>query len=696
MKEPAAVTCARCGSAVSDSRLAGQCPRCLLRVARMPDDEPGELESGSRRFGEYFLERPMGTGGMGIVYEARRLSDPQRVAVKLIRDFHVSSPTQVRRFLLEAEAVARLDHPHIVRIHEVGEVDGQPFFSMDLIQGEDLNGWLAGAARGAQSGTAHGPRAVAALMAKVARAVHHAHQRGVLHRDLKPSNILVDDHGEPHLTDFGLAKLLQAGHEEPPPTLTGSGVPGTPSYMSPEQVRGGPVSWATDIYGLGAVLYALLTGQPPFAAANPVEVFQRILDRPPARPRSIRPDVCPDLETICLQCLEKAPRDRYPTAEALAEDLERAAAGQPIQARSVGPARRARQWIRRNPIGAGLIASLCLGLVVTLTLLKVVDDHRRAVELDRDEAFDEGMQKVSQIWQDPATTAVTISARELAILDGRSPLGLTRAAHQLTFGASASDKPASMAQRYAHLLGQLQDAMSARLGARVAFHLRLLKASRQAEEALARREVDLIVLSGVGFLHAHELAPNATAVALASTARTGILFVHTNSSARELSDLRNRSVVFPEPHLALTIHAKAQLLEAGLRAADLAGVTQVAEGGPDTGGAGVGTTEMIDLVLRGRSDAGVTRRGQFERYQHLGLRKLKEFPETPHVLAAREGLEPALVAALQEAMRAPETGASWPESNFVVAPLAADAKTAEAALNALEHAMDEAKQFDAR
>jgi hypothetical protein len=333
---------------------------------------------------------------------------------------------------IEAEAAARLEHPQIVRIHEIGECEGHPFFSMDLVQGA-LNARIA-------RGDLATAEEIARLMATVARAAHHAHGRGVLHRDLKPGNILIDSAGQPHLTDFGLAKILQHNFdEESLVTLTKAGVPGTPSYMSPEQVSGGGVSRASDIYGLGAVLYALMTGRPPFQGATPLDLFKQIVEQQPVRPRSVNRSLPFDLETICLKCLEKDPRRRYVTAEALAEDLESFAAGGRIKARPPTVIHRSRRWIHGNPVGAAFMASLCLGLFVALALLKVVNDQRREMELDQDQTFDEGMQKVSQIWRDPGTKAVTVSGRELAILAGRSPADSRGAKYQLTLGVSADD-----------------------------------------------------------------------------------------------------------------------------------------------------------------------------------------------------------------------------------------------------------------
>jgi serine/threonine-protein kinase len=291
---------------------------------------------------------------MGVVYRARQRSLNRPVALKVIRAGEWASPEEVRRFRNEAEMVALLDHPHVVPVYEVGEQAGQFYFSMKLVEGGSLAEQLAR--------FRDDPRAAAGLLATVARAVHHAHQRGVLHRDLKPSNILLDEDGRPHVTDFGLARRVEADS-----SLTQSGaIVGTPSYMAPEQATGlkGAVTTATDVYGLGAVLYALLTGRPPFQAENALDTLVQVREREPEPPSGVNRRVVRDLETICLKCLAKEPPRRYGSALALAEDLERFLSGKPIQARSVGVWERGVKWARRRPLAVAAVAGLAAALVL--------------------------------------------------------------------------------------------------------------------------------------------------------------------------------------------------------------------------------------------------------------------------------------------------------------------------------------------
>jgi serine/threonine-protein kinase len=249
-------------------------------------------------FGDYELLRVLGRGGMGVVYKAKQQSLNRLVAVKMIRAGHWAGEEEVRRFKNEAEAVANLDHPQIVTIHEVGEHHGHHYFSMKLVDGPSLAGLLPRYAAD--------PRAAATLVAEAARAVHHAHQRGILHRDLKPSNILLDAEGRPHVTDFGLARRIEGDSD-----LSVSGaILGTPAYMSPEQASGrrGAITTAVDVYGLGAVLYAVFTGRAPFLCETVVATLEQVREQAPERPRLINSKVDRDLETICLKCLEKDPR----------------------------------------------------------------------------------------------------------------------------------------------------------------------------------------------------------------------------------------------------------------------------------------------------------------------------------------------------------------------------------------------------
>jgi serine/threonine-protein kinase len=298
--------------------------------------------------GDYELLEEVGRGGQGVVFRARQKSLNRTVALKVINLGQWASKAHLKRFRREAEAAAGLDHPSIVPIYEVGERDGSCYFSMKFVKGGQLDEVVRR--------TPMSIRQAAELIAKIARTVHYAHDHGILHRDIKPGNILLDQNGEPNLTDFGLARLLET---ESTVTRTLE-VLGTPSYMAPEQAVGNnaAVSSVTDIYGLGAVLYQLVTGQPPFAGGTTYETIKLVLDSEPRQPRLLNPKIDRDLSTICLKCLEKDPQRRYSSAFALAEDLEHWLRHEPIRARRAGVITRGRKWVRRNPTSALLVASL--------------------------------------------------------------------------------------------------------------------------------------------------------------------------------------------------------------------------------------------------------------------------------------------------------------------------------------------------
>src|SRR5262245_40680258 len=368
--------CEKCGAKISSDATQEVCPACLLEgglglledesVAAGADQGHAEgirIPEGKKTtqslrmladFGDYALLEAVGRGGQGVVYRAYQKSLKRTVALKVIGLGPWTTDAHLKRFRREAEAAASLENPCIVPVYEVGERDGSYYFSMKFVEGGQLGD--------AVKHTPMSIRRAVELIAKLARTVHYAHEHGILHRDIKPGNILLDAKGEPLLTDFGLARLVEA---ESTVTRTKE-VMGTPSYMAPEQAVGNnaAVSSATDVYGLGAVLYQLLTGHPPFAGGTSYETIRLLLDTEPRQPRLWNPKIDRELSTICLKCLEKDPKRRYRSALALAEDLEHWLKHEPIQAKPSGFFTYSRKWVRRKPAIAALVASLAALAVI--------------------------------------------------------------------------------------------------------------------------------------------------------------------------------------------------------------------------------------------------------------------------------------------------------------------------------------------
>jgi eukaryotic-like serine/threonine-protein kinase len=384
MSEPR--RCPKCSAEMAANAPFGLCPACLMGAGLAHttpraledattdahgsvvtrDRAPETVEEWSRRatsdaslgtiryFGDYELTAEIARGGMGVVYKAMQTSLKRTVAIKMILAGSLASEADVQRFHAEAEAAAGLDHPHIVPIYEVGEHLSRHYFSMRLVDGTNL-------ARQIGALTAD-PRSAASLMARVARAVHYAHQRGILHRDLKPANILIDAEGQPHVSDFGIARKVDT---ESQLTRTGA-IMGTPAYMPPEQASGsrGVVTTASDVYSLGAILYELLAGQPPFVAESVVDTLMKVLEEEPKHPKALNAKADRDLCTIGLKCLNKDPACRYGSAEAFADDLERWLRGEPILARPISTLERASKWAKRRPAVAALATTaLVVGIV---------------------------------------------------------------------------------------------------------------------------------------------------------------------------------------------------------------------------------------------------------------------------------------------------------------------------------------------
>src|SRR5688572_1418949 len=352
---PASQTCSQCHSPIPANALHGLCMNCLLAAGRRvfastagPRTVPPQKSKTQTPVGDYELLEEIARGGMGIVFRARQISLNRIVAVKALLFGEFASDEFIAMFRAEAQAAAALQHPNIVAIHEVWQHDGQHFFSMEYVEGHTLAHLL-------KDGPLVATRA-ARYAEIIARAAHYAHQRGIIHRDFKPSNILIDDADQPRVTDFGLAKRFTSTNA---PSATAALV-GTPHYMSPEQSsrRGLAITPATDVYSIGAMLYHMLAGRPPFVGESVEQILAQTLGSEPVSPRLLNQSVSRDLETICLKCIAKDPPRRYGSALELADDLQRFSQNLPIHARPISRFERTMRWTRRNPAPAAILVLL--------------------------------------------------------------------------------------------------------------------------------------------------------------------------------------------------------------------------------------------------------------------------------------------------------------------------------------------------
>jgi WD40 repeat protein len=379
---------------------------------------PAPLQGQPLHIGPYEVLQELARGNMGVVYRARHRSLNRLVALKTVRMGAHASAAELRRFRTEAEAVARLQHPNIVQIFEVGEAEHGPFLALELVEGSSL-------AERLDSGPLP-PRAAAELVETLARAIHHAHSQGILHRDLKPHNVLLAEDGTPKVTDFGLAKLLDhpGGHTE-----TGA-IFGTPSYMAPEQAEGGKgdVGVATDVYALGAILYECLTGTPPFRGENVLETLQQVVSQEPVPADRLQPGVPRDLATVCMECLHKEPARRYRSPAALADDLRRFRRGEPIYARRAGLGERGWKWARRRPAVALLLAGLCAAVLALLlgSLWYNARLHAAVQEADRQRGEAQAAAEQARSKEDEALVAAREALRQKVEAQRQSTLAQDR------------------------------------------------------------------------------------------------------------------------------------------------------------------------------------------------------------------------------------------------------------------------------
>ncbi len=594
---PETAKCKNCGAPVRIDAPFGHCSKCLLELGFGPLPEEAKSPAAApldqaRSFGDYDIIERIGRGGMGIVFKARQRRPNRLVALKMILAGELASPTLIHRFRIEAEAAANLEHPNIVPIYEVGEWAQHHYFSMKLVEGTNLDQLISKFGFHDGKDLSTGPpgrnvqKSIANLMAKVARAVHYAHQRGVLHRDLKPSNILVDVQGEPHLTDFGLAKMV--AHTSGL-TLSGA-VIGTPSYMAPEQAAGETkhLTTAADIYSLGAVLYELLTGRPPFRGETPMETLRKVVEQEPQGPQTLNKLADPDLATICLKCLEKDPRQRYGSAEALAEDLER--------------------WLRDEPM----------------------EEERRNWKTKKADAMDAMYAdpgNYPRVPIDSEERALMMGSRAPKVIPGQKPI-------RLSFGVYPHAKPTEMVEMFAPTLDYLEKNLAQSLSKPVLIDFVVFNSYAAGEQALEKGQVDLMRVGPVSFVLARRNNPGIQLlVAQKHKEFNAVIFVATNSGVRAIAELSDRPIVFGDSNSTATILAKAFLLENGLSKSDFSSVTHRA-----------GHSAVVEAVQSNTNrPAGVAK----ETAVGKDMRVLHRYPIVGMPWVARSDLDPEIAKAVK-------------------------------------------------
>lgn len=577
-------TCAACGARWPGDNPLGQCPNCLLQIGlagrggTVAQDGAGSTPSTDkpafvRRFAGYELLEQIGRGGQGVVYRARQVSLNRTVALKLLLHANSAEARALDRWRIEAETMARIHHPNIVPIHDFGQFEGETYLTMDLIAGESLARWIREQrfALPADRGKSHRAAAreiqvrIARLMVTVARAVHTAHQCGFLHRDLKPGNILMDEQGQPYVADFGLAKALDADQSR---TRTGE-VLGTAGYMSPEQTQGQKLGVGTDVYGLGAILYELLTGHPVFRGATLEETRRQVIESEPRPPRAASPWVETDLATICLKCLEKEAGRRYATAADLAEDLERWLAHKPVRARPAGPILRVRRWAWRNRMGTALILCLGLGLAIALELWRETDLAGKNTNAALGELIDTASERLDR-FLDPIPPYLEVGSDTMRVMLGGQPLRDGVVQRRYIVGLLVAQRAPDTLFQHARLLASQEKALKRQMHLNIRVDLRFYRSEAALRHDLVAGLVHFAKVNPRLYLQAREENPALRPmVRLRHDQENAVIFSRPGGGITNLAALKGHRICIFDRDSALGQGALALLAQEGLSARDV-------------------------------------------------------------------------------------------------------------------------------
>ena len=527
-----------------------------------------------RRFAGYELLGQIGRGGQGVVYRARQISLNRIVALKLLLHADTAPPRVLDRWRIEAETMARIHHPNIVAVHDFGQVEGETYLTMDLIPGQSLARWI-GERRFAlpvdrekrHRGTARETQArIARLMVTVARAVHAAHQCGFLHRDLKPGNILMDEQEQPYVADFGLAKVLDGQHSR---TRTGE-ILGTAGYMSPEQAQGHKLGVGADVYGLGTILYELLTGRPPFRGSTGEETLRQVVDSEPRHPATTSPWVDTDLATICLKCLEKEAGRRYPSAVDLAEDLERWLAHQPVRARPAGPVLRVQRWAWRNRMGTALILSLGLGLAIALELWRETNLAGKNTTAALGELIDTASERLDRFLE-PIPPYLEVGSDTMRVMLGGKPRRDGAVQRHYIVGLLVAQRAPDTLFQHARLLARQEQALERQTRLSVRVDLRFYRSEAALRHDLVAGTVHFAKVNPRLYVQARAENPAVRPlVRLRRDQESAVIFGRPGTGITNLAALKGHRLCIFDRDSALGQGALALLAREGLSSRDLA------------------------------------------------------------------------------------------------------------------------------
>jgi serine/threonine protein kinase len=625
-----AVTCPACKDAFVESA-DGECVSCLLRAAESADPR-FLIQEKLRYFGDFELKEALGHGGMGMVFRAWQVSMRREVALKMINSGELASTEAVRRFRREAEAALLLDHPNIVKVYAVGEHEGHHYIAMELAAGRDLATKIPS--------LKDDSRAACRIVAQVARAVHFAHQHGVLHRDLKPANILVDENNVALLTDFGLAKIT-AGRRISGHAISAPGrLLGTPAYMAPEQFDESAqhVTIGSEVYSLGVILYETLTGRLPYAPENSVDLLNHIRAHEVIPLRAVDRTLPRGLQNICAKALRKDQRSRYRSAEEFAADLERWLEGEPVHAQAESAAELILHWAERNRAAVAVGAILVAALVSSSVLLIGLQKRSKRIEHLIEAARSQQQADLEKLWTDGNLTHQKITSETLSILANVEDSGSQGAVHYSIGAYENNGQLTNTVQSYAPVFKHLEKSM-ARSGGPPRFDLLLYKFNPVARAGFAERQFNIGRFGAHPCFLLRQNNPDIVVIATENSERTGVIFVRSDSPVRSVTQLKRASLAMGEESSTTSgIYARAFLYDHGLRQADF----KTIKWHPVNGGA-------VLAVSDGEFEAGVSGHNTFLKSGRTNLTIIAMFESQPAVWVARKSLGEPFLSALREA-----------------------------------------------